>query len=361
LERSRLCTVRWALLGICLLVALGGGLAEAVERGRAVRPLKRYQQTESHMGTYFTIILYAPSEEAARSAFRAAFARVAELDRILSDYNPDSELNRLCAQAGRGPVVVSEHLYRVLEESVRVARISGGAFDVTVRPVVRLWRRARRQKRFPDPNRLRAARKLVGYDKIVLYPEKRAVQLRQPGMQIDLGGIGKGYALDQAIEVLKNRGIESALVDGGGDIAVSAPPPGRAGWIIAVPMPASTEPTYLVLAHTAVATSGDAERFVVLNGVRYSHIVDPRTGIAVKGPRQVSVVHSRAMTADALATALSVFGPQDALAFARKHDLAAQVVAEQDGRYAVLRSPAFDRLLCRSRRVLQRLQRSTER
>src|SRR5207302_797818 len=205
----------------------------------------RFEFSQPHMGTLFRIVLYAPDAESARAASDAAFRRIAELDDIMSDYQPASELMQLCARAGGPPVGVSEDLFRVLAAAQDLAERSDGAFDVTVGPVVRLWRRARRRHELPDPDRLAKALELVGYQKVRLDPKARAAQLLKPGMLLDLGGIAKGYAADEALATLKRYGIESALVAGGGDMAVGSPPPGKAGWRIAIaPLePQSGRPT----------------------------------------------------------------------------------------------------------------------
>src|SRR5215469_2833893 len=178
--------------------------------------LKRFEYAEPHMGTRFGLVLYAPDEATARKARQAAFARIASLDASMSDYRQESELMRLCAKAGGPPVRVSDDLFFVLRRAEEVSRRSGGAFDVTVGPVVRLWRRARRTERLPDPDDLRQALAVVGYEKMRLDPQAQTVQLLKPGMLLDLGGIAKGYAADEALAALKRHGVTRALVAAGG-------------------------------------------------------------------------------------------------------------------------------------------------
>src|SRR6266478_6240689 len=214
------------LAPLCVLCALGGQLKS--------EPLSRFTFTEPHMGTRFKIIVYARDEDAAKSAIKAAFQRIAGLDGIMSDYRSTSELMRLCQKAGGDPVPVSDDLFRVLEQSQEIARLSDGAFDVTVGPVIRLWRQARRSHEMPDPKELARARELVGYKNVRLDAKSRTVQLLMPDMRLDLGGIGKGYAADAALTTLKEHGITQALVAAGGDIAVSGPPPGSDGWTIGI-------------------------------------------------------------------------------------------------------------------------------
>jgi thiamine biosynthesis lipoprotein len=285
------------------------------------------------MGTRFKIILYARNKELAVRAANAAFERVAELDGIMSDYRETSELMRLCHRAGGGPVSVSADLFRVLERAQAVARQSGGAFDVTAGPLVRLWRRARRTGEMPDPQRLAQARALTGYAKLTLDPKTRSVSLERPGMLLDLGGIAKGYAADAALLVLKRFGIRRALVAAGGDIVAGDPPPGARGWAIGIqplePAESSSAPR-LVLVNAAVSTSGDAEQFVEINGVRYSHILDPRTGLGVTGHSSVTVVAPDGTTSDAMATAASVLGPKDGLAFINAAENVAALFLQSD-------------------------------
>jgi thiamine biosynthesis lipoprotein len=290
---------------------LCAALALLANAGPIGGELTRYEFSEPHMGTLVRIVLYAPSARIAGDAAGAAFARIAALDEALSDYRDSSELMRLSRRSGGGPVEVSGDLFRVLRAAQQIARDSAGAFDVTVGPLSVLWRHARRQRELPDGERLTAARALVGHDKLELDERSRTVRLREPGMQLDLGGIAKGFAAEEAATVLRQHGIEPALIAAGGDIVAMQPPPATDGWRIAV---ASIEGAdrppagYLTLLNAAVSTSGDAEQFVVIGGVRHSHILDPRTGLALTGRRSVTIVAPNGTMSDGLATAVSVMG-----------------------------------------------------
>jgi thiamine biosynthesis lipoprotein len=236
---------------------------------------------------------------------------VAELNRICSDYDLDSELSRLSAQSPTSaPVPVSADLYRVLSAAQELSERSGGALDVTVGPVTRLWRRARLQKKPPEPERLQAAMQGVGYRGLVLGPQ-RTVELKRPGMRLDLGAIAKGYAVDEVLRTLREFGITRALANAGGSISVGDPPPGESAWRIDVaPLERNDKPTRSVwLANSAVATSGDTHQFLEFNGKRYSHIIDPRTGWGLTERSSVSVIAPTGMLADGLSTAVSVLGP----------------------------------------------------
>jgi thiamine biosynthesis lipoprotein len=277
--------------------------------GLADFPASRFSFGEPHMGTWFKFTLYASNEHAAQRAAREAFDRIAELDRMLTDYNSESELMRLCQMSGGAPVPVSKELFFVLARAQDVSRRSGGAFDVTVGPVVRLWRRARRTGRLPEAQQIAEARELVGYQLLRLDQQRQTVQLQKAGMRLDLGGIAKGYAADEALLVLKRRGITSALVAAGGDIAVSAPPPDAPGWKIAVARLGDAPGTpsgHVILHNAAISTSGDTEQFVEIDGKRYSHIVDPRTGMALTSRRSATVIASDGTAADSLTKVASV-------------------------------------------------------
>jgi thiamine biosynthesis lipoprotein len=297
--------------------------------------LGRFESTQPQMGVPFKIILYAPDEAAAKGAFDAAFTHIAALNRILSDYDPDSELSRLSATAGTGhEVPIGQHLWTVLSRSQALAEATDGAFDVTVGPYVRLWRRARRSKEMPTAERLSEARAAVGYRLLTLDLERRTAQLQQPGMRLDLGGIAMGYAVDRALEILRKRGITRALIDASGDIGVGDPPPGKPGWTIGVvPLEADGTPSVnILLSNAAVTTSGDAFQHVVIGGQRYSHIVDPHTGLGLTDHSGVTVIAPDCTTADSLATAVSVLGPKAGLKLIeRTPGAAALIVRSTDG------------------------------
>ena len=279
--------------------------------------LERFEFHEPHLGTIVDLTLYAPDQTAANDSARAAYARIEELNRILSDYNPDSEVMRLCRTAGTGNAVpVSEELFEVLAKSVEFARASDGAFDVTIGPVVKLWRVARREKKLPSETDLAVARSLVDWREIHLDSKKRTVMLGKPGMLLDFGGIAKGYIADQARAVLAKRGISCCLISVAGDISAGDAAPSRDGWRIGIaPLdkPDGEPSRYLRLVNCSVSTAGDAFQFIEIGGVRYSHIVDPKTGLGLTNRISVTVVSSQGVSADGLDTTASILGPERGL------------------------------------------------
>ena len=226
------------------------------------------------MGVTWTITAYATDRAVGERAIAAGFAEADRLERILSDYDPTSELSLLSAAAPTvAPVAVSADLWDVLARSAEIAGLTGGAFDVTVGPLTTLWRQARRSGHLPRPDKLVAARAAVGGDALVLHPAARAVSLTRPRMRLDLGGIGMGYAADRVLDVLARHGSAAAMVDASGDVVVSGPPPGTAGWRIRVdglPDAANAETQTVELSHAAITTSGDARQGVEIDGVAMS-------------------------------------------------------------------------------------------
>ncbi|MCA9269736.1 MAG: FAD:protein FMN transferase, partial [Planctomycetales bacterium] len=256
------------------------------------------------------------------------------------DYDPDSELSRLSAASPTAqPVEVGDDLWRVMRAAERVSRESDGAFDVTVGPLTTLWRAARKTKTMPDDEMLRQALASVGHSLVELSSDRQAIALKRGGMRLDLGGIAKGYAVDEALAVLRKHGVERALVNGGGDIGASGAPPGKSGWTIGVaPLEPQAEPSMLLsLKDAAVATSGDAWQFVEIAGRRYSHIVDPHTGLGLTERIRATVVAPNCTIADAAATAVSVLGVEAGL----------RLITEMQGCEALLVAAEGDRIVQR--------------
>jgi len=284
----------------------------------AAGALTRYEFVAPHMGTLFRIVLFAPDESVAQTAAAAAFARVAELNRIMSDYDPNSEVMRLGQPPAGTAIAASAELFDLLQRSQQLAAASDGAFDVTLGPVVRLWREARRTRRLPTDADRAAAMRASGYANLRLNPADRTITLLAPGMQLDLGGIAKGYAADEALAVLARLGLAHAMVAASGDLALGDAPPGTPGWKIELApfgQPAR-DPLIVVAANVGVSTSGDTEQFAEIGGVRYSHIVDPASALGLTTRVAVTVIARHATLSDSLATACSVLasGPVEKIA-----------------------------------------------
>ena len=310
--------------------------------------LQKFVFEKPEMGVGFRISIFSKSEAAAKAAGEAAFARIKALNAVFSDYEEDSELTKLSRTSGSGHAVkVSEPLWRVLSRAQLLAEDSGGAFDVTGGPLTALWRRARRSHEFPAPARIAELRARVGWRKLKLDPSAKTATLTTPDMRLDLGAIAKGYACDEALRVLSESGHRIALVAGAGDMSAGDPPPGRKGWRITVePLDAeggAKKPAGIVveLANAAIATSGDRFQRLDLDGKRYSHILDLRTGQPLTDHGLVTVIARDGLTADSLATALSVLGPVEGAKLLDGHKAVARWQRQPGAEVEIVESPGW--------------------
>lgn len=292
--------------------------------------LRRRTFREVHLGVEVRITAWAPNDSQAADAARQAFAEVARLEDVFSDWRPGSEARRLEGAVGRWQRI-SPELCDVLTVALRVARASDGAFDPTLGPLTHLWRAARARGVPPSPGELSAAREASGYRWLDLDTVGRRIRLRRAGMRLDLGGIAKGYILQQAVGVLARAGITSVLVEGGGDLVAGAPPPQQAGWMIAAPYADSALAARArALTHVALATSGPVEQFMDVNGRRESHIIDRATGHGVRSSRVATVIGTDAALVDATATALTVLPDRAGQRLLRQLGLVGSVLIPPD-------------------------------
>ncbi len=311
--------------------------------------LNPYEAVEPHMGTLFRIKLYAPDETTARRAFQKAFERITQLDNILSDYQPDSELSCITQQAVGHPVRVSNDLFRVAQSAEQLSNATGGAFDLTIGALTHLWRQARKDNHLPPREAIASARERCGYRKLHLDASAQTMRFDSPGMLLDAGGIAKGYAADEALAVLSNLGLHSALVAASGDLAFGDPPPGQAGWKIGVDSFDRVDKPFtrvLLLSNAAVSTSGNSEQHLTAAGKTYSHIIDPKTGMGLEDDLTVTTVARRGIVADAAATAISVLGSEKGLAYANTQPgLAVFILDKTNGHARSFESARFQDLL----------------
>lgn len=290
--------------------ALGIGLfvCAATIVDAEAQDIARFGFTRHLMGTEVKIVLYAADSTEAAGAAGQAFDHINELNEQLSDYLIDSEVTRLSKTRGQ-PIAVADNLWNVLFTGQKIAHASEGSFDVTVGPLTLLWRRAMRRATLPDAIEISNALAAVGYQFLELDANSRTVQLNGENMRLDLGGIAKGYAADEALKTLVNADFSSAAVDIGGDIAIGNAPPGSDGWSVEVfdlNTENELETEKLTLENCGIAVSGDTYRYLEYDGIKYSHIINPFTGYGVVHERRVAVIAPSAMIADAWASAYSV-------------------------------------------------------
>jgi len=298
----------------------------------------RYQFQSRHMGTEMSIVLYAENKVVAMEASDSAFKRIEKLNQILSDYVEESELNHLSGLSGSGEwLEISKPFFEILKESIQISENTDGLFDVTIGPMTHNWRYIRRlpEPQLPDAEKINRLQQRVGHQYVELDDESGRARLTADDMQLDLGGIAKGYAAKEALRVLYNHGIHSALVNAGGDIAAGAPPPGRTHWEVAVPkgqVDSRAEYVTFQLTGKSLTTSGDMFQFIEIDGVRYSHILSPETGIGATDQLQVTVISSNSMWADAYASALSLMEPEDGIRLIESLDETEAIInRESDG------------------------------
>lgn len=311
---------------------------------------KKFVFEEPKMGSPFTVSIYSDDSLSAATAALAAFRKADSLNAILSDYIDSSEINRLSATGGHGRYInVSGALFDILQRSMEAARLSDGAYDITIGPVVRLWRKARKTKVFPEKDSINKALLRTGYRYVHLNSLHQSVWLEKEGMQLDVGGLGKGFVAAAALQVIRQYGFTSAMVNAGGKIVTGQSPPGKDGWLIGINSPGEKDellPVFLLLREMSVATSGDIYQFVEFDGKRYSHIVDPKTGIGLTRRVNVTAVARDGTTADWLATACSVLSAKASFKLIKKIPGAALLIAEnRNGKVIKKTSPGFKNYL----------------
>lgn len=265
------------------------------------------------MGTRFTVVCFASSQPQAKQAADAAFALAEQLNATASDYLPTSELALLSTRPVGQPIPLSPLLYDLLAHARHVAAATHGSFDPTLGPLTKLWRTCRTRHRLPTPAELAAARTACGWQHFTLDPTARTITLLRPQMQFDLGAIAKGFAADLMLDSLTRAGLPQSLIAAGGDIRLGNPPPDRKGWRVALrTFDRSRSDEILILSNAAVSTSGDLYQSVEIDGQRYSHILDPRSGLGLTQRLAASVITNEAKWSDPLATAACVLGQKQA-------------------------------------------------
>jgi len=274
----------------------------------------RYEYTHQQMGTQIGLVFYDHNKDTARadSIAQLVFKRIDELNGILSNYLPQSEINKLSVGSNLN-VRVSDDLFRLMNISVDYSGKTQGAFDITLGPLIELWKKARGSRQLPSATEINTAQQRTGYGNLQL-SDGNIIKLRKEGMQLDVGGIGKGFAADEAISLLKSNGINTALVDMGGDVTVSDAPPNKEFWVLGFSYYDKNGKEVfqkIKLKNQAVATSGDLYQYAVIEGKRYSHIIDPNSGKALSNNIQVTAIAPTGTMADAYASALSVLGIEE--------------------------------------------------
>jgi FAD:protein FMN transferase len=315
----------------CLRIAAVVALAIPACGQRALPlPASRvYTFRHSAMGTQFSVYLYARSEAEASGVADEVFDEVDRIEQELSNYRDTSELSRIVREAAAAPVTTDPETFRFLEESQHWSEASGGAFDITVGPLMKAWGFFEHGGHVPSSEELERVRPMVGYRNVELDPAARTVHFRVAGVDLDPGGIGKGFAVDAAVAILRARHVRAALISAGSSTVYAlGAPPGKRGWTVVVPdgLPDHQTISTIVLRNTSLSSANCNEKNFTSGGHLYCHIMDPRTLQPVDGRLHVSIIDPSATASDALSNVLFVDTPGESLAFLKQYAPEARAV-----------------------------------
>jgi thiamine biosynthesis lipoprotein len=338
---------RTTMLGAAIAagcVLLGAASLRGAARAHAADDPGQTRWFRYQMGTSVRVEVYGGTVADREAAATEAFGAIAEVDRLMSDYRVDSELSHLNESAAHAPVAVSPPMFAVLDAAERVSRASGGAFDVTVGPLVRLWGFKDKRAHVPTPAELAEVRPVIGFRNVVIDRESRAVRFARPGVQIDLGGIAKGFAVEVAAGSLRRRSL-SGLIDAGGNQFMVGLPPGKHRWSVGIGRPDAPQGLLgaLDLPGGALSTSSDASNFLSENGRTYGHLLDPRSLQPSNASLSVTIVSPDGTLSDALSKAVFVLGPRNGLALLASFPGTSGIVAyrQANGGIGVALSPSL--------------------
>jgi thiamine biosynthesis lipoprotein len=305
---------------------------------------RKFSYSEMKMGSAFNLIIVSADSNKANHLARKSYELVDSLNHIFSNYDSSSELSKINASAGLLPYKMSRAMLDLVQKSQYAYIQSKGAYDISIGPLSSLWRNARKAKLFPEASTVIATKKLVSFAQIKINKRLGTIFLPSVNMQLDFGGIAKGYIAQWVINFLKANGIQQALVDAGGDIVMSGAPLNQQGWLIGVNLPETTDQLLnkkLQLSNCSVATSGDVYQFIEYKGVKYSHIINPLTGYGVTNLRNVTIIAKTGATADWLATACSILPIQEAKQLAISHQAALLITTLKNGKLVFEATPNF--------------------
>ncbi len=304
------------------------------------------------MGTFARVIVIAGNLETAQKAATDAFAQLEKVDDLMSDFKENSDLGIVNREAFQKPVKVSDWTFEVIKRSVEFSKLTDGAFDITVGPLMDLFRKSRETKIAPTQEEIENAKTKVGYEKLVLDEANKTVRFTVEGMRLDLGGIAKGYGVDKAVEAIQKAGAIGALVDIGSNTrCFGTPARGKKTWLVGIQDPNLAEQKNdglvmtLKITNESVSTSGNYQQFVIIGGKRYSHIIDRKTGTGTEGLSSVTIIADNATDADALSTAVTVMGDEKGMALIESLPNTEAILIPSGAKHEIFKTPGAEKYL----------------
>ncbi|MAO16032.1 FAD:protein FMN transferase [Muricauda ruestringensis] len=302
------------LLNVTLFLFLISGYSQGIDDGTQ---LHVFQRTLKLMGSRFDLTVVAENQTKGDAYLDMAIAEISRIERLISSWDPNSQTSKINQNAGVAPVKVDQELFNLIARAIKISKLTQGAFDISYASMDRIWKFDGSVMEMPSEEAIKQSVAKVGYQNIVLNQENGTVFLKNEGMKIGFGAIGKGYAADMAKALLMKNGVDSGIINASGDLNAWGTQPDGKDWMVAIVNPLNKEKVFswLPVKDQAVVTSGNYEKFVILNGERYTHIIDPRTGYPSKGVRSATIFTANAELADALATSIFVMGVDTGLDF----------------------------------------------
>ncbi|WP_294187801.1 FAD:protein FMN transferase [uncultured Sphingobacterium sp.] len=294
---------------------------------------KEFRRALRLMGNHFELTVVEDAEDKAAAHIDAAIAEIQRIEKLLTTFNEDSQTNLINRHAGICPVKIDREVYELIERSLRISRLTDGYFDISYGSIDKsLWNFDRGMPCLPDPKIVQQNLSLVNYNNILLDPKKCTVYLVKRGMCIGFGGIGKGYAAEMGKRLLQQRGVESGVVNASGDLTVWGSQADGKPWTIGIANPeqSSLPFSYMNITDTAIATSGNYEKFVLIDGKKYSHTINPKTGMPINGVKSVTIICPNAEIADALATPITIMGVQNGIALINQIQQVECIIIDDD-------------------------------
>lgn len=316
------------------LIVLFCSLFCMLSQGQLVQRDITVKKTLKLMGTRFEITVVAPNEEIGYLDIDEAVSEIERIEKMISSWDEASETSKINKNAGIQPVKVSPELFSLIERAIKISEITDGAFDITYASMDNIWKFDGSMDSMPSEEEIQKSIAKIGYTKIILNPDDQTVFLSEPGMRIGFGAIGKGYAADKAKELLTSKQVKGGIINASGDLTTWGTKVTGEKWLVGIANPLSKDKVFswLPVVESSVATSGNYEKYITLNGKKYSHIIDPRTGYPTTGINSVSVFAKHAELCDALATAVFIMGKDTGIHMINQIDGVEVVVVDSDNK-----------------------------